>query len=424
MEHKIPRVGPLGLLAGVAGEVAATSRAAWSAGTGRTERPRPDAAPSGSLRRDAARGESLRPGAAPAGPARPDTAGEREGDIDVVVIGAGIAGLSAARALADAGKRVTVVEARDRIGGRLWTHPDAMSIPIELGAQFIHGRNASTWELARRLGLRTRTHSHTLSRTHVGGPWKKKTLKFPYNFQVMGGYRQILAPLADNLPIQLDTVVRRVEHSPGHVVVHAEQEGSQVTYRARAAVVALPVAVLNADAVEFSPPLPKEKTDAFKAVPHVAISKVVMEFDRPVFPDDADHVVEAGRQLWLMNAAMGDPDHSGRIVLAGAEEAEAERLLAMPAEQRHREYLEVIRGIAGDPGLTPVKVMEHEWAKDPFARAAFTHSWKVTGVRRIYRPVGDTLFWAGIVTDQVDFSHDSGKQAAAHLLSRLEQMAL
>ncbi|MEU9883335.1 hypothetical protein [Streptomyces phaeochromogenes] len=68
MEHKIPRVGPLGLLAGVAGEVAATSRAAWSAGTGRTEQPRPDAAPSGSLRQDEARGESLKPDAGPSGP--------------------------------------------------------------------------------------------------------------------------------------------------------------------------------------------------------------------------------------------------------------------------------------------------------------------------------------------------------------------
>ncbi|MFE6158755.1 FAD-dependent oxidoreductase [Streptomyces sp. NPDC056486] len=403
MEHKIPRVGPLGLLAGVAGEVAATSRAVWSADTERTEPTRPVAAPTEPAQPNTGAGTGAEPG----------------GELDVVVIGAGVAGLSAARVLADAGKNVIVVEARSRIGGRLWTQPDAMSVPIELGAQFIHGRNASTWELVRQLGLQTYTHGHTLSRTRVGGPWKKKNLRFPSNFQVVGGYEQILTPLADQLSVQLDTVVHRVEHSPGHAVVHAEQQGGPVTYRARAVVVALPVAVLNADAVEFSPALPQEKTAAFRAVPHVAISKVIMEFDRPVFPDDADHVVEAGSQLWLMNAAMGNPEHSGRIIFAGAEEEEAERLLAMPAERRHKEYLEVIRGIAGDPGLTPVKVMEHEWAKDPFARAAFTHSWKVTGVRKIYQPVGDTLFWAGIVTDQVDFSHDSGTQAAARLLSRL-----
>jgi len=59
----------------------------------------------------------------------------------VVVIGAGAAGLSAARALQDAGIRVTVVEARDRTGGRILTIRDSgAGIPVELGAEFVHGR--------------------------------------------------------------------------------------------------------------------------------------------------------------------------------------------------------------------------------------------------------------------------------------------
>ncbi|MEV6169361.1 NAD(P)/FAD-dependent oxidoreductase [Streptomyces sp. NPDC051954] len=409
MEHKIPRVGRLGLAVGVAEEAVAHVRAAWSSGTEPAEQARSNAA------------RAVPPKPEPRSRPRPNTAGSRGGDLDVIVIGAGIAGLSAARVLADAGRNVVVVEARDRIGGRMWTHTGAMSIPVELGAQFIHGRNASTWELVREQGLATHTHGNTFSRTRVGDPWKKKNLRFPYNFQVVGGYNQILAPLAHGLSIQLNTVVHLVEHSPGQVVVHTEHEGRRVIYRARAVVVALPVAVLNAGAVQFAPELPKAKVDAFRAVPHVAISKAVMEFDRPVFPDDADHVVEADQQMWLMNGAMGNPRHSGRIIIAGAEMDEAERLLAMPAEQRHQEYLDVLRGIAGDRSLTPVKVLEHEWARDPFARAAFPHSWKVTGVRKIYEPVDDTLFWAGVVTDQIDFSHDSGKRAGAQLLSRLGQ---
>lgn len=67
-----------------------------------------------------------------AAPARAD--GRR-----VVVIGAGAAGLAAARALADAGQTVTVLEARSRIGGRVWTSrlwPDA---PVDLGAGWVHG---------------------------------------------------------------------------------------------------------------------------------------------------------------------------------------------------------------------------------------------------------------------------------------------
>ncbi|MCX4733520.1 hypothetical protein [Streptomyces sp. NBC_01363] len=113
------------------------------------------------------------------------------------------------------------------------------------------------------------------------------------------------------------------------------------------------------------------------------------------------------------------PRHSGRIVFAGAEEAEAERLPAMPARQRHAEVLEVLRGVAGDRSLKPLKVMEHEWAKDLFARAAFTDSERVTGIREIYEPVHDTLFRAGVITDQVDCSHDSGNKTAAQLLKRI-----
>jgi monoamine oxidase len=60
---------------------------------------------------------------------------------DVVVIGAGAAGIAAALALHDKGIAVVVLEARDRIGGRVWTHRDPRApVPIELGAEFIHGR--------------------------------------------------------------------------------------------------------------------------------------------------------------------------------------------------------------------------------------------------------------------------------------------
>jgi monoamine oxidase len=60
---------------------------------------------------------------------------------DVLVLGAGVAGLAAAHALASAGLTVTVLEARERVGGRILTlHPEGAGGPVELGAEFIHGR--------------------------------------------------------------------------------------------------------------------------------------------------------------------------------------------------------------------------------------------------------------------------------------------
>jgi monoamine oxidase len=64
----------------------------------------------------------------------------RMDDRDVLIIGAGAAGLAAAKELSEAGRKVAVVEARDRIGGRIHTLHNDAATPIELGAEFIHGR--------------------------------------------------------------------------------------------------------------------------------------------------------------------------------------------------------------------------------------------------------------------------------------------
>jgi monoamine oxidase len=59
------------------------------------------------------------------------------GDVDTIVVGAGVAGLTAGRLLAGAGQRVVVLEARDRVGGR--THTDRSGVGTDLGASWIHG---------------------------------------------------------------------------------------------------------------------------------------------------------------------------------------------------------------------------------------------------------------------------------------------
>lgn len=90
-------------------------------------------------------------------------------DADVVVVGAGMAGCSAARVLAGAGLGVTVLEAGDRIGGRVWTVRDFAAAPVEAGAEFIHGVGAATWADVRAAGLRTRAVPYRYSWMHLAG---------------------------------------------------------------------------------------------------------------------------------------------------------------------------------------------------------------------------------------------------------------
>ena len=73
---------------------------------------------------------------------------------DVLVLGAGVAGLAAAQELSQAGLRVIVLEARDRVGGRIFTqHMPGHPLPIELGAEFIHGRPPESFALVEQAGL-------------------------------------------------------------------------------------------------------------------------------------------------------------------------------------------------------------------------------------------------------------------------------
>ena len=71
----------------------------------------------------------------------------------VVVVGAGLAGLAAADALLTAGVDVTVLEARDRVGGRVWSVPFAGGI-VERGAEFVLPCNTAVEAVAARFGLR------------------------------------------------------------------------------------------------------------------------------------------------------------------------------------------------------------------------------------------------------------------------------
>jgi monoamine oxidase len=91
-------------------------------------------------------------------------------DIDLLILGAGISGLIAARALAERGVRVCVLEAKQRVGGRIMSQKVEGGGTAELGAEFIHGRAPELWALIDEVGAKTvERHGSMLREERAGG---------------------------------------------------------------------------------------------------------------------------------------------------------------------------------------------------------------------------------------------------------------
>ena len=268
--------------------------------------------------------------------------GQATGAPDVAIIGAGSAGLNAARRLTELGRSVVVLEARNRIGGRAWTETDTFGIPFDRGCAWLHKADDNPYTpLAKEWGLTLHEHNNHLDglwlgdrkatdaerkqqadeetkldevmskrakqgKDKAGEAWLKRrgpvedavaTFHGPMSSAVdldelsTVDYLTIGTDVEPNLLIKegYGTLVARygrevkVELStPVRSVNYAGQgvelETAKGTVKARACIVTSSTGVLAAEKIRFDPVLPEWKRDAIAGIPMGLLAKIPLQF--------------------------------------------------------------------------------------------------------------------------------------------------
>ncbi len=406
---------------------------------------------------------------------------EPAAEVDVAIVGAGAAGIAAARACLAAGRTVAVLEARDRVGGRAVT-VRLGGHPVDLGAHWLHagglnplvrigrergeplrrapgkghlvvdGRKATRAErrgydrgfdradrsfnaagrapedcsLAQALPPLGQWRSALAATMALisGRPLEEVSARdfpsdeFGDNYFIRGGYGAFLSRLAANLPIRLGCPVTAIDWS-GRGVRLTTPQGS---VQASAAIVTVPTPVLQAGAIRFLPSLPAGMAEAIAGFLPGAYEHVVLNWPGAPFPgpDRLTKLITPTRSLGLLTNIEGAPIHYLELDYRTAVEAGSRDRSARLA----RDFL---RGIFGARAIRDLRVLEvTDWLNDPWALS----SWSVVPPGRVpiredyARPVGDRLWFAGEATSRslwgtVGGAWEEGERAAGEILATL-----
>ncbi len=400
---------------------------------------------------------------------------------DVIVIGAGAAGLTAARDLTRGGLRVLLLEARDRLGGRILTHPTPMG-PIELGAEFVHGAVEEILGVAAQAGLPLReiersaprpsktraapredfysaldallaeasggedeSFQHLVDRVDLDPALKARALGFVEGYHAADPAKISVQSLVDNTTadeqpgsdrqfrfprgydtlvtalfeqavrerctVQLGAVVTAIAWRRKHVVVRT---AAGVELTAPHVIVTVPVSLLKAGAIDFSPRLP-DKEDAVRRIEMGAAARVSLQFEGDAwmggdaFADEFLMTGEPPFPVWWVSHPAPWPVITG---WAGGRRARA--LGALGEADRVTAALDALGAAVGvDASRLRQEIrggFSRDWEHDPFARGAYSYAG--VGGRHagtdLAAPVEGTLFFAGEATQS------DGRNATVH----------
>lgn len=386
----------------------------------------------------------------------------RAAEPDVIVIGAGAAGIAAAKQLKAAGRSAIVLEARGRLGGRTFTD-SSLGPSYDAGAMFIHWAERNPWtEIARELGVATPNeswgggfqlfqngrpmpagdrarrrgafgeidrrlettdlHERDLSvaelLSDLGpdlapvassglllsiGEESDRISARDYqrlwsgeDYVVPSGYGNLVARYGAGLDIRLNQQVTAIDWSGSRVAVTT----AAGTLRARSCIVTVPVGVLKAGSMRFTPALPARTRDALAGIGMGALTKIALKVEGERFGvAPGTTYFEAGTGSRLISFELFPDDRDLVIGYCGGDFA---RDLSTAGPQAAREQIVDLLAamIGGEFRKAAGPVSFPAWWTDPFSHGSYSVCLpRHAGARDILaEPVGGKLWFAGEAT--------------------------
>lgn len=400
-------------------------------------------------------------------------------DTDVVIIGAGAAGLAAARAFTHFKLPFVCLEARERIGGRAMTDTDIFGVPVDFGCAELHHARFNPWvKYAEKSGFDVgplppsdansifdndvRVDDATSARIEAefgrhkaalvkacrqgrdisaaeafagmpAGRWTRSmrnwlgpistgqdieqisTLDWcagvaGQDWYAPAGFGALISHYGSAVPVTVNAPVTRIEWAPGHVdVVSAKGR-----LRARAVLITVPIGVLTAEAITFSPALPGWKTDALSGMTMADYLRILLKIDLGILGQLAGSWTTARMQTEKGFSFWVDPGGHGvtHAIAGGRFAAELERAGNDVAADLAMQVLASMLGSDIRRGLTESAATVWSW--DPFSRGAWAAAKPGYASARaeLSRPVADLLYFAG-EANHAEFYGTAGGAAIA-----------
>ncbi len=418
----------------------------------------------------------------------------------VVVIGAGLSGLAAAQELYRRGHEVIVVEARERIGGRIWTSTQWADMPLDFGATWIHGPQGNPLtDLAEQINAKRLTTRYDRAVTYntSGNPLSEaekvrmedlrtqvfKALKEAQDKDDDASIRQVIKPiinqfdesseayrfinfilsgvieqeysgsaenlsaqwydssqsfegddvlfaqgfqvipefLAQGLQIELGQVVKEIQwqRSPARIITQKTE------FIADHVVVTLPLGVLQANSVRFSPELPRSKQNAIAKLGMGVLNKCYLRFPDVFWSADADWVEYVSARHGEWTEWVSFKQAANMPILLGFNAADRGRAIeAWSDEQIVASAMQTLRIIYGASIPEPIDYQMTRWASDPFSLGSYSYN-PVGAVPKMRQalaaPLAKSVFFAGEASNKDYFgtahgAYLSGLRAAQEIL--------